>query len=71
MIKSEIVVKLYGRKCRCKEFDECIIIMIKENLFVCDIFMIMILICVLDVGFGMKRIMKLMVGMMFFFYMYL
>lgn len=69
MTKSETVVKLHGRHCRCKELDECT--MIKENPLVCDISMITISTRVSDVGFGMKRTTKSMAGTMFFFYTYL
>lgn len=71
MTKSETVVKLHGRKRRCKELDECTIIMIKENPLVSDISMITISTRVSDVGFGMKRTTKSMAGTMFFFYTYL
>lgn len=65
MTKSETVVKLHGRRCRCKELDECTIIMIKENPLVCDISMITISTRVSDVGFGMKRTTKSMACTMF------
>lgn len=42
MTKSETVVKLHGRKRRCKELDECTIIMIKENPPLSDISMAVI-----------------------------
>lgn len=42
MTKSETVVKLHGRQCRCREIDECTIIMIKENPLVSDISMAVI-----------------------------
>lgn len=42
MTKSETVVKLHGGQCRCKERDECTIIMIKEYPLVCAISMTVI-----------------------------
>lgn len=42
MTKSETVVKLHGRQCRCEELDECTIIMIKKTPLVSGISMAVI-----------------------------